>query len=33
MNWGNKASYIESAVDEALGLRPTLSIPDVNPDD
>ena len=30
MNCGNESSYIESSVDEALGLGPTLSVPDVN---
>jgi len=32
-NCGNEASYIESSVDEALGLGPALSIPDVNSND
>jgi len=31
MNCGDEASYIESSVDEAFGLEPALSVPDVNP--
>ena len=33
MNYSNEAFYIESSVDETLGLGPALCVPDVNPND